>query len=119
MFKGRNIPFLQRHTAGDKFVGDVLLKLWINFAKDLKPVIKSESQKIEWRPFHASHNREHLVLSKDITNMQDLAVFKEILDFFRNVYKLVPPSIHLWRSPSWKNDTLYAKYYPNTAHIEL
>ena len=119
MFKGRNIPFLQRHTMGDKFVGDVLLKLWINFAKNLIPVIESESQKIEWRPFHASHNREHLVLSENITDMQDLTAFNEIFDFFRNVYKLVPPSIHLWRSPSWKNDTLYAKYDPYTAHIEL
>ena len=119
MFKGRNIPFLQRHTMGDKFVGDVLLKLWINFAKNLIPVIESESQKIVWRPFHASHNREHLVLSENITDMQDLTAFNEIFDFFRNVYKLVPPSIHLWRSPSWKNDTLYAKYDPYTAHIEL
>ena len=119
MFKGRNIPFLQRHTTGDKFIGDALLKLWINFAKDLIPVIKSESQNIEWRPFHASDNREHLVLSEDIINMQDLTVFDEIFDFFRNVYELVPPSIHLWRSPSWKNDTLYAKYDPYTAHIEL
>ena len=25
MFKGRNIPFLQRHTAGDRFVSDSLL----------------------------------------------------------------------------------------------
>ena len=119
MFKGRNIPFLQRHTMGDKFVGDVLLKLWINFAKNLIPVIESENQKILWRPFHASHNREHLVLSENITDMQDLTAFNEIFDFFRNVYKLVPPSIHLWRSPSWKNDTLYAKYDPYTAHIEL
>ena len=119
MFKGRNIPFLQRHTPGDKFVSDVLLKLWTNFAKDLKPVINSENQKIYWQPFHASLNRKHLVISEETLSMQDLTVFSEIFDFFRNVYNLVPPSIHLWRSPSWKNDTLYAKYDPYTAHIEL
>ena len=119
MFKGRNIPFLQRHTAGDRFVSDVLLKLWTNFAKDLDPVIKTENVKLDWRPFHASQNREHFVLSEDNMNMQDLTVFNEIFDFFRNVYKLVPPSIHLWRSPSWKKDTLYAKYDSNSAHVEL
>ena len=119
MFKGRNIPFLQRYTPSDKLISDTLLKLWTNFAKTYPPVISSLDQKIVWEPFHAHKNRKHLVISLDALNMQDLSVFDDILDFFQSVYKVVPPSLHLWRSPSWRDPSLYAKYYPDSGHVEL
>ena len=121
MFKGRNIPFLQRHTAGDRFVSDSLLKLWTNFAKRLTPVIEIPGHILVWEPFDARINRKHLVISAGTLEMQDISMFEKMMAFFNDVYRRVPPSIHLWRSKTWKNSSLYATYDPVNvnAHIEL
>ena len=119
MFKGRNIPFLQRHTAGDRFVSDSLLKLWTNFAKRLTPVIDIPGQNVVWEPFDARINRKHLVISAGTLEMQDISMFEKMMAFFNDVYRRVPPSIHLWRSKTWKNSSLFATYDPVNAHIEL
>ena len=117
MFKGRNIPFLQRHSPDDKEISDKLLKLWTNFIKNLSPVIENEV--VKWEPLHWNKNSRHLEISITNFGMKDLFLFKDILDFFGEVYQKVPPSIHLMRSESWKNPRLYAKYDPVTNRVEL
>ena len=119
MFKGRNIPFMQRHTPGDIKTSEYLLKLWTSFAKTLTPVISSPDNNLVWEPFHATHNRKHLIISAETLAMQNLSVFDDMLTFFHEVYKKVPPAIHLWRTKSWSDPTLYGKYDPITDRIEL
>ena len=106
LFKGRNIPFLKRHSAGDRKVSENLLKLWTNFARtESNPVI--ETDYIEWEPFNA-HNRKHLRIETETFQMQNLSVFDQMMEFFHRVWKSVPPSIHLLRSRTWNDSKLFA-----------
>ena len=119
MFKCRSVPFLQKHTPGDRIISDRLLNLWINFVKHLTPVIKDQNDDNVWEPLNWNNNPRHLDISVDNFGMKDLRVFKETMDFFYKTYKKVPPTLHLMRSKSWKNPKLYAKYNPSTNHVEL
>ena len=108
LFMGRNIPFMKRHTSGDRRVSNTLLKLWTNFARtESNPVIETADQFIEWEPFNA-HNRRHLLIATETFQMQNLSVFDEIMDFFHEVWKSVPPTIHLWRSRTWNDSKLFS-----------
>ena len=107
LFKGRNIPFMKRHTPADRTVSQYLLKLWTNFAKtESNPVIRTPVDYIEWEPFNAQ-NRRHLLIATETLKMQDLSVFDQMMDFFREAWRSVPPTIHLWRSRTWNNTKLF------------
>ena len=109
LFKGRNIPFMKRYTAGDRQVSQYLLKLWTNFARtESNPVIETSDDFIEWEPF-TDNNRRHLLIGTDKILMQNLSVFDQMMHFFREVWESVPPSIHLWRSRTWNDTTLFAE----------
>ena len=100
---------MKRHTAGDRQVSQYLLKLWTNFARtESNPVIETSDDFIEWEPF-TDNNRRHLLIGTDRIIMQNLSVFDQMMHFFREVWKSVPPSIHLWRSRTWNDTTLFAE----------
>ena len=111
LFKGRNIPFLQRHTSSDQLVSDTMLKLWTNFAKTTNPVIDQHT--FRWEPY-TLETRKHLEIGSGVPAMQDPEVFAPVVEFWRKVWEKVPPTLHLWRSHTWQDRALYRVRHSHT-----
>ena len=116
LFKGRNIPFLQRHTSSDILVSDTLLKIWTNFAKTTIPVIDNPS--VRWEPYKLE-TRRHLEIGTNVLSMQNSDIFEPVIKFWTKVWEKVPPTLHLWRSPTWLDSSLYTVKYSRGAETEL
>jgi len=108
LFKGRNIPFLQRHTVDDRIVSDKMLKLWTNFAKTGKPTLK-EDDKI-WDAVSVDEAKKVLEIGTNTLTMKDYKTFEPVVKFWKKVWEKAPPRLHLWRSETWSNSSLYARH---------
>jgi len=97
MFK-TEIPLEQRKTDTDVEVSESLIRLWTDFVKTGTP-----SQ--EWRQ-HTVESMEHFEIGIVQGMMQDPGEM-ERLELWRKLEQLIPPSLHLKRSPSWTNTLMY------------
>jgi len=97
MFK-TGIPLQQRKTETDVEVSERLIRLWTDFVKTGNP-----SQ--DWRQ-HTGETMEHFEIGREQGMMQDTGEM-ERLRLWRQLEELIPPSLHLKRSPSWTNTLMY------------
>ena len=111
LFKGRNIPFLQRHTPSDVFVSNTLLKIWTDFAKTTSPLS-------QWEPY-SKYNRRHLEIGSESVQMKSSDIFDPVVTFWSKVWKKTPPTMHLWRSQTWDNSSLFLKKEKHHTQCEL
>jgi len=118
LFNGRNIPFLQRHTSSDISVSDTLLKIWTNFAKTTIPAIDYNDSNLTWESF-SDTNRRHLEIGTNSVQMKNSDIFEPAVQFWKKVWEKVPPRIHLWRSETWTNSSIYTDIYKPIAGREL
>lgn len=99
LFKGRNVPFLQRHTENDINTSNNLLKIWTDFARTSNPLS-------HWEPYNKL-NKRHLHIDTHSVTMKSSDIFDPVVQFWSKVWEKRPPTIHLWRSPTWTNCSMY------------
>jgi len=100
LFKSRSIPFLKRHTDDDLNVSKVMLEIWTDFAKSGMPLQK-------WTPYK-KESRSILEIGTNTLKMTDADIFHDVVKFWSEVWERSPPTMHLWRSKTWSNSSLYA-----------
>jgi len=111
LFKGRNIPFLQRHTPSDIQVSTTLLKIWTDFAKTANPLSN-------WEPY-SRHNRRHLEIGTHSVTMKSSDIFDPVVQFWSKIWEKNPPRMHLWRSQTWTNCSLFLDKQKHDTQNEL
>ena len=91
-------------------------EVFLDFAKSNVPVIEESS--IVWEPY-STKTRKHLEIGSEQLVMQNSDIFEPVVSFWTKVWEKVPPKIHLWRSETWKNSSLYTDIHMNGADGEL
>jgi len=110
LFKGHNIPFLQRHTDEDQKVSSLLLNWWTNFAKYLNPNGISEATESPWPPLTSRSDSKYMEISTEGGKLKQLATFfPEVRNFFEQLWDVVPPRMHLPRSRTWQDPSLFGE----------
>ena len=104
LFRGHDIPFLQRHSAEDEAVGRMMVSLWTSFAKELAPTAGS----VAWEARGAA-DPGYLEIGTRGATMRNHTDFAAVMDFFEELWAEVPPRMHLQRSPTWANPDMYGE----------
>merc|ERR1711974_496637 len=108
LFKGHSIPFLQRHSNEDQLVSTLLLKWWTNFAKHGNPNGVSGDE--GWTPLTSSPDSKYLEISSEGGQLKKFVqLFPDLRKFFEEIWAAVPPRMHLPRSRTWEDQSLYGE----------
>ena len=111
LFKGQEIPFLQRHSPEDRAVSEMLLRLWTSFAKTGVPEVPegAATHAREWQPLQPNGDPVFLEIGTAGAQMRNYSAFAEVTEFFEQVWSVVPPRLHLSRSRTWRQPELYGE----------
>jgi len=110
MWKLHLLPIVQRWTDQDVEVSERMMTLWTNAAKNLPSgsPITDDSMGFTWEKVRVGLD-DYLEIGKDTPKMMMDHGEKARLSIWRDIWKIVPQTLHLKRSKTWANPKLFNK----------
>jgi len=110
MWKLHLLPLVQRWNDKDAEVSETLLTLWTNAAKNLPSgaPITDSAMGFTWYQVRVGLD-DYLEIGKDTPKMMMDPRERERLSLWREIWKIVPQTLHLKRSKTWAHPQLFNK----------